>query len=98
MKPDYKKPASERYDLRRSYNYDIIFDAVHRSRLYRYRQRYTENRIVYSSAHFETVRYNDICRRGRTCPEMSEGEHFGIGVLMFALDFTLMMILNIALG
>ena len=54
--------------------------------------------LKYSSAHFETVRYNDICRRGRTCPEMSEGEHFGIGVLTFALDFTLMMILNIALG
>ena len=31
-------------------------------------------------------------------PEMSEGEHSNIGVLMFALGFTLMMTLDIALG
>ena len=31
-------------------------------------------------------------------PEMSEGKHSNIGVLMFALGFTLMMILDIALG
>ena len=31
-------------------------------------------------------------------PEMSEGEHSNIGVLMFALGFTLMMILDITLG
>ena len=31
-------------------------------------------------------------------PEMSEGEHSNIGVLMFTLGFTLMMILDVALG
>ena len=31
-------------------------------------------------------------------PEMSEGEHSNIGVLMFALGFTVMMILDITLG
>ena len=31
-------------------------------------------------------------------PEMSEGEHTNIGVLMFALGFTLMMALDVALG
>ena len=31
-------------------------------------------------------------------PEMSEGEHSNIGVLMFALGFTLMMTLDVALG
>jgi len=31
-------------------------------------------------------------------PEMSEGEHSNIGVLMFALGFTLMMALDVALG
>ena len=31
-------------------------------------------------------------------PEMSEGKHSNIGVLMFALGFTLIMILDIALG
>ena len=31
-------------------------------------------------------------------PEMSEGEHSNIGVLMFALGFTVMMILDVALG
>ena len=31
-------------------------------------------------------------------PEMSEGEHSNIGVLMFAVDFTLMMALDVALG
>ena len=31
-------------------------------------------------------------------PEMSEGEHSNIGVLMFALGFTLMMTLDITLG
>ncbi|MGN0363615.1 MAG: ZIP family metal transporter [Bilifractor sp.] len=31
-------------------------------------------------------------------PEMSEGEHSNIGVLMFAVGFTLMMTLDVALG
>ncbi|MCR4793701.1 MAG: ZIP family metal transporter [Ruminococcus sp.] len=31
-------------------------------------------------------------------PEMSEGEHSNIGVIMFSVGFTLMMILDIALG
>lgn len=31
-------------------------------------------------------------------PEMSEGEHSNIGVIMFALGFTVMMILDVALG
>ena len=31
-------------------------------------------------------------------PEMSEGEHSNIGVLMFVLGFTVMMILDITLG
>ena len=31
-------------------------------------------------------------------PEMSEGEHSDIGVLSFALGFTLMMALDVALG
>ena len=31
-------------------------------------------------------------------PEMSEGEHSDIGVIMFALGFTLMMALDVALG
>lgn len=31
-------------------------------------------------------------------PEMSQGEHSNIGVLMFALGFTMMMILDVALG
>ncbi len=31
-------------------------------------------------------------------PEMSEGEHSNIGVVMFALGFTLMMALDVALG
>ena len=31
-------------------------------------------------------------------PEMSEGEHSNVGVLMFALGFTVMMILDITLG
>ena len=31
-------------------------------------------------------------------PEMSEGEHSNIGVLMFSVGFTLMMILEVALG
>lgn len=31
-------------------------------------------------------------------PEMSEGEHTNLGVLMFAVGFTLMMILDVALG
>jgi len=31
-------------------------------------------------------------------PEMSDGEHSNIGVIMFALGFTLMMILDVALG
>jgi ZIP family zinc transporter len=31
-------------------------------------------------------------------PEMSEGEHSNIGVIMFAFGFTLMMALDVALG
>ena len=31
-------------------------------------------------------------------PEMSEGEHSNIGVLLFAVGFTLMMALDVALG
>jgi len=31
-------------------------------------------------------------------PEMSEGEHSNIGVLSFAVGFTLMMMLDVALG
>jgi len=31
-------------------------------------------------------------------PEMSSGEHSDTGVLMFALGFTLMMVLDVALG
>ena len=31
-------------------------------------------------------------------PEMSEGEHSNIGVLMFSVGFTVMMILDVALG
>ena len=31
-------------------------------------------------------------------PEMSAGEHSNIGVVMFALGFTLMMALDVALG
>lgn len=31
-------------------------------------------------------------------PEMSEGEHSNIGTIMFATGFTLMMILDVALG
>ena len=31
-------------------------------------------------------------------PEMSEGEHSNIGVIMFSIGFTLMMILDVALG
>ena len=31
-------------------------------------------------------------------PEMSEGEHSNIGVVMFALGFMLMMALDVALG
>lgn len=31
-------------------------------------------------------------------PEMSEGEHSDVGVIMFALGFTVMMILDVALG
>ena len=31
-------------------------------------------------------------------PEMSEGEHSNIGVIMFALGFTVMMALDVALG
>lgn len=31
-------------------------------------------------------------------PEMSEGEHTNLGVLLFAVGFTLMMILDVALG
>ena len=31
-------------------------------------------------------------------PEMSEGEHSNIGVMMFAAGFTLMMALDVALG
>ena len=31
-------------------------------------------------------------------PEMSEGEHSNIGVVMFVMGFTLMMALDVALG
>lgn len=31
-------------------------------------------------------------------PEMSKGEHSNIGVIMFSVGFTLMMILDVALG
>ena len=31
-------------------------------------------------------------------PEMSEGEHSNVGTLMFAVGFTLMMALDVALG
>ena len=31
-------------------------------------------------------------------PEMSEGEHSNVGVLMFSVGFTMMMILDVALG
>ncbi len=31
-------------------------------------------------------------------PEMSQGEHSNIGVVMFALGFTVMMALDVALG
>jgi ZIP family zinc transporter len=31
-------------------------------------------------------------------PEMSSGEHSNVGVVMFALGFTLMMALDVALG
>ena len=31
-------------------------------------------------------------------PEMSEGEHSNIGMLSFAVGFTLMMMLDVALG
>ena len=31
-------------------------------------------------------------------PEMSEGEHSNLGVLFFALGFTIMMALDVALG
>ena len=31
-------------------------------------------------------------------PEMSEGEHSDIGVISFAVGFTLMMVLDVALG
>ena len=31
-------------------------------------------------------------------PEMSEGEHSNIGVIMFAFGFTVMMALDVALG
>ena len=31
-------------------------------------------------------------------PEMSEGEHSNIGVIFFSVGFTLMMILDVALG
>ncbi len=31
-------------------------------------------------------------------PEMSEGEHSNVGVVMFALGFTVMMALDVALG
>ena len=31
-------------------------------------------------------------------PEMSEGEHSNIGVIFFAVGFTLMMMLDVALG
>ena len=31
-------------------------------------------------------------------PEMSQGEHSNVGVLMFALGYTVMMVLDVALG
>ena len=31
-------------------------------------------------------------------PEMSQGEHSNVGVIMFALGFTVMMVLDAALG
>ncbi len=31
-------------------------------------------------------------------PEMSQGEHSNVGVIMFALGFTVMMVLDVALG
>ena len=31
-------------------------------------------------------------------PEMSEGEHSNVGTVFFALGFTLMMVLDVALG
>ena len=31
-------------------------------------------------------------------PEMSEGEHSNVGVVLFAFGFTLMMALDVALG
>ena len=31
-------------------------------------------------------------------PEMSEGEHSNVGTILFALGFTLMMVLDVALG
>ena len=31
-------------------------------------------------------------------PEMSEGEHSNIGTIFFAVGFTLMMVLDVALG
>jgi len=31
-------------------------------------------------------------------PEMSEGEHSNIGTIFFAIGFTLMMVLDVALG
>ena len=31
-------------------------------------------------------------------PDMSQGEHSNVGVIMFAVGFTLMMILDVALG
>ena len=31
-------------------------------------------------------------------PEMSEGEHAHVGPVLFAIGFTLMMILDVALG
>ena len=31
-------------------------------------------------------------------PEMSEGDHSHVGPVMFALGFTLMMVLDVALG
>ena len=31
-------------------------------------------------------------------PEMSEGEHSNVGTILFALGFTLMMALDVALG
>ena len=31
-------------------------------------------------------------------PEMAEGEHSDVGTILFALGFTIMMILDVALG